>query len=416
MSETPLVTVESPVAARRFWPGVLREPGLRRFVTSTLVWGSAHQMLTLSQGFLVFDLTQSEAYLALLGAAVGLPALLLAAAGGFLADRLPQQRILLAGSLIAGIPMAAIAALHATGTLEAWHVLAAGLAQGTSLGLDWTSRLSLLPRMVSRPRLVQAVSVDLAGFQAVRVIAPLASGALLDTAGTPAVYALIAGLFAVNVLVVASFRPAARGARTPAPVAQDAREVLALLRRDGVLGMNVLFTGVNALMLGGFVYLAPAFVSQQLGGGSGSLGVVLTLVGVGAFTGSSLVALRGGVRNAGAGLVVSNLLFAGSAAAYAFTGSLWSAAPVAVLFGTFNAVHMSLGAAAIQTAVPDEVRGRVFGAYEVAWSAFPLGGLFFGLLASAAGLSWAYVAGAAMVSAFTVAAWALSSGIRGLRL
>ncbi len=395
--------------------GALSEDQFRRYTLGTFVWGSAHQLITLVQGYTLFKLTDSTLYLAALGGSVGAMAVIMPIAGGFLNDRLPRKRLLLTGSAAMTLAMALVTALYAAGDLQPWQVLVAGSVQGAFLGLDWTTRQALLPAVVSRPRLVSAVSVDLASFNLARIAAPLVGGAVLAKWGGPSAYGLISGLFASSVLVALSLQPAPFVARDGVrPIWGDLKEVAALLKGDQVLSVNMLFTAVNALMLGGIIYLLPAFAEREIGTGERGLSWLFTAVGLGALVASIAMSVIGAVRRAGAWLIASDLAFAALVVGFAASGSLGLALAAAAALGFFNSVHITLGAAAIQLASPEAMRGRVFGVYEVAWGLFPLGGLVLGTLASWTGLAWALVAGAALVALCSVGVWAWSPKIRGL--
>jgi MFS family permease len=395
----------------------LREPGLRRFSSATLAWGSAHQMVTVSQGYILFDMTDSKLWLAALGASVGFPNVLAAVLGGVLSDRFERKYLLMAGSFIVALPMLSIAILFALDLLQPWHILVAGAAQGVSLALDWTSRLSLLPNMVPRRVVVSSLSIDQSVFNGARVLGPLAAGLVLRVSGASTSYSIIAGLFAVAIVLYISFKPVRSLTKTAhSAVLSELSEAARLLGSEPVLGLNVLFTAANAMMLGGFVYMVPAFAKEVFDTGATGVGLLFAATGTGAFLGALLVAIRGGTDSAGRGLFISNILFAAAAVLYAFTGSVWLATPVAFMVGLFNAIHVAIGISAIQVNVPDEIRGRVTGAYELAWASFPLGGLVVGSLAEVTSLRWAVIAVAAAVTLMTVAVFSLSARMRHLRL
>jgi MFS family permease len=400
----------------------LRDPGLRRFSSGTLAWGTAHQMITASQGFVLFEMTGSALWIAWLAAAVGIPNIIAAVIGGVLSDRLQRRTLLIIGSSIVALPMVAIAILYAADALEPWHILLAGSAQGVSLALDWISRLSLLPNVVPRRIMVSAISIDQSVFNVARVSGPLIAAAILASAGPSASYGVIAGLFAIAILIYTTFKFQIRpDDRHEVKIGlssafRELRETANAVRSDTVIGLNVLFTAMNAMMLGGFVFMIPVFAEEVFDSGELGLGVIFATTGTGAFLGAMAVASRGESISAGRGLMVSNLLFAGAAAVYTVTDTLAIAAIVAFFFGLFNAVHVALGIAAIQVNVPERVRGRVTGAYELAWASFPLGGLVVGALAVAVGLQSAVAIAAAAVAVLTVVIFVMSPRMRGLRL
>jgi MFS family permease len=397
--------------------GALGEAAFRRFIIGTFCWGSAHQLVTLAQGYTLFSITGSTLYIAALGAAVGVPQLIFSAAGGFMNDRLPRKPLLIAGSLTVSTAMAAIAVAHALDALQPWHILLAGAVQGAFLGFDWTTRNAMLPSVVSRPRLVSAVSADLTAFNLARTVAPLAGSSVLQAWGGPPVYAIIAGLLLGNVgLVLTLTAPPVAARAASASLSKDIRELSALVRGNGVIATNMLFTAVNALMAGGLIYLMPVFAEREFDAGGRGLGVLMTAMGAGAFIAGGVLAVRGTVGKPGPALVASNVLFAGAAAGLALSGPLWVGVLAAGAAGLFNSYHIALGAAAIQLATPEAARGRVFGLYEVAWGMFPLGGLVFGALARGAGLNVAVASGALATLAFTLFVWLLSPSVRRLSL
>ncbi|MDP6666826.1 MAG: MFS transporter [Dehalococcoidia bacterium] len=397
--------------------GSLRDSSLQRFVTATILWGTAHQLVTVSQGYLLFALTESTLWLAALGAAVGIPNVIVAVLGGLLADRVSRKRLLIAGSTIAGLPMLAVTVLYAVDALEPWHLLIAGAAQGSALALDWIARLSLLPDVVPKNTIVRAISIDQTAFNGARVVAPLIGGFILGSLGPSSSYGLITGLFALAIVAYTTFRP-----RPPAVpthhvgIQEDFKEVGRVLRSNAILRLNLAFTAVNALMLGGLIFIIPAFAREIFDTDEAGLGYLFAAVGMGAFAGAGTMSWTGGVRRAGYALLVTDVLFGGFVIAWAFSSTLPLALPAAFLLGYFNGVHIALGIAVIQVNVPAEVRGRVLGAYELAWSWFPLGGLASGSLAALVGLRLSLTILAIGLIVFTVTIAVMSLQFRRLRI
>jgi MFS family permease len=101
-----------------------------------------------------------------------------------------------------------------------------------------------------------------------------------------------------------------------------------------------------------------------------------------------------------------------------FTVSTLLIASVAFAFvaGVVNAVHITLGTVAVQTRVDDEMRGRVFGVYEMAWGFFPAGGIVFGGLVAAFGPEVSLTIGVVGTGLVTMAIWLFSSVTRSYTL
>lgn len=397
--------------------GSLRDSALQRFVAATLMWGTGHQLITVSQGYLLFELTESTLWLAALGAAVGIPNVIVAILGGLLADRIPRTRLLKIGACIAGVPMLAVTILLFFDALEPWHLLIAGGAQGAALALDWIARLSLLPDVVPRNTIVRAISIDQSAFNGARVIAPLIGGFILASWGPTASYGLITGLFGMAIIAYTTFRPHTHVVPGPrVGIIEDFKEVGRVLRGNVILRLNLMFTAVNALMLGGLIFIIPAFAKDIFEVNEAGLGYLFASIGIGAFAGAVTMSWTGGVRRAGPALLITDLLFGVFVIAWAFTTNIPLALPAAFLLGYFNSVHIALGIAVIQVNVPAEVRGRVLGAYELAWAGFPLGGLASGSLAAAFGLRNSLTIMAVGLIVFTLVIALVSLNFRQLRI
>jgi hypothetical protein len=365
----------------------------------------------------MFELTGSTMWLGALGAAIGIPNLVMGVVGGLLADRVSRTRLLMIGSAVAGLPMLAIALLYAADALEPWHLVVAAVAQGTGLSIDWISRLSLLPDVVPVNILVRAISIDQSVFNAARVSGPLIGGFILGASGASAAYGAIAALLGLAFLTYTTFRPHTQSAvQNSSGVVEDLREVIREVRGNSLLGMNLAFTAVNALVLGGMVFMIPAFAKEIFVTDEAGLGYLFAAVGIGAVAGAITMSLTGGLRKAGLALLITNLLFGGFVIAWSHTSAMVLAMPFAFMLGYFNSIHVALGIAVIQVNVPAEVRGRVIGAYEIAWSGFPLGGLVSGLLAAALGLPGALTVLAVGLITFTLIVAAFDVRFRQSRI
>ncbi len=397
--------------------GTLANSQLRRFLAATTLWGTGHQLITVSQGYLLFDLTDSTLWLAALGGAVGVPNIIVAILGGILADRIPRKRILMIGAAVAGVPMLSITILLTVDALEPWHLLVGGAAQGSALALDWIARLSLLPDVVPKKIMVRSVSIDQAAFNGTRVIAPLIGGFVLASAGTTFAYGIIVGFFGLAIVTYTTIKPhTAVSHGHHLGVVEDFKEVGRLLGSNVILRVNLMFTAVNALMLGGLIFIIPAFAKDVHGVGETGLGYLFAAVGLGAFAGAFTIFLIGGVRRSGIALLITDVLFGTLVIVWAFTTTMALALPIAFLLGYFNAVHIALGIAVIQVNVPVKIRGRVIGAYELAWAGFPLGGLVSGSLAAIFGLENSLAIIAAGLIVFTIVTTLVSEKFRSIRI
>ena len=373
-------------------------------------------LVLISNSFLIYDMTGSGLWLAALGASLAIPQFIFAGVGGVLADRLPRRLMLISGSAIGAATMAVLAALSFAGQLEPWHIVASGVAFGAALGNDWTARQAFIANLVDRSQLVRAVSFDQTSFHVSRITAPLIGGVLLASTGSQGTFTLGAVSFAIAALLLLTLRPRQEiDERSPA-VWEGISEAIQKMRADSIVSVVVVFTAVNALFLGGFIYLAPVFATDVLDGGSIEQGSILTGMGIGAVVGALWLGWRGNVRQAGLAMLVTNAATVLAIGFFSFSTILAASIALATVAGVVNAVHITLGTVAIQTRVEDEMRGRIFGIYEMAWGFFPAGGIVFGGLVAAFGPEPSLMIGVIGTGVITAAIWIFSSATRSYTL
>ena len=390
---------------------------LRKFLIGTVVWGIGNQMVTVTQTYVIFDITQSVLQLSILGAAVVIASVSTSIVSGFLADRFSRKVLLMWGSVMTCSSMLAVGLLLLTDRIEPWHIQVAGAIHGSALALDWTARFSLLPIMVPRNILPRAVFFDNSFFNLGRVLAPLIWGAIVQIWGYEWTYITIAVVMAVNFVIVATYRPISSNIATAhQPIWQDAVEIASVVRHNAILNGNLTFTFVNALLMGGFIYLLTPISREVYNVGAGEYSQLFAAVGVGAFIGGLYLGFSGGFKRTGYALLVSNVLTAGCAIVFALIASIYFGFAFAFLFGLMNSIHIGLGTISMQMAITDNVRGRLAGIYELAWGGFPAGGFVFGALANEMGPPAALIIGCVFVLFVTAAVGTFNPQLRRLRM
>ena len=257
---------------------------LRKFLVGTVVWGIGNQMVTVTQTYVIFDITQSALQLAILGAAVVIASVSMSLASGILADRFSRKTLLMIGSVMTATSMLTVGVLLITGRVEPWHIQVAGAIHGAALALDWTARFSLLPIMVPRNILARSVFFDNSFFNLGRVLAPLLWGAIVHWWSYDWTYVVIAGMMALNFVIVATYRPLSSSVPTThQAIWQDVVEIATVVRTNSILTGNLTFTFVNALLMGGFIYLLTPIAREVYNVGPGGYSQLFAAVGLGAF-------------------------------------------------------------------------------------------------------------------------------------
>ncbi len=383
----------------------------------TVSWSVGNQMVTVTQTYVIYDITQSSLQLGILGAAVVITSIAMSLISGILADRFSRRVLLMCGSVMTSTSMLAVGLLLITGRVEPWHIQVGGAIHGAALVLDWTARFSLLPNMLPREILIRAVSFDLSTFNLGRVLAPLLWGLIVANWGYEWTYIAIAGIMALNILIVATYRPRTSVAHVAhQPIWQDIVEITAVVRGNAILSGNIIFTFVNAVLMGGLIYLLTPIATDVFEVGPNEYSQLFASVAVGAFVGGIFLGITGGFRRTGYALLATNVLTVTTVMLFALAGSLFLGFTFALMFGLLNAMHVGLGNIALQTAISDNVRGRLAGIYEVAWAGFPAGGFLLGALANASDPSTSLIVGCGAVLLVTIVMAVFNPTLRQLRL
>jgi len=361
-------------------------PLYRRYWFASFASVGATQLITLGQGWLVFELSQSAFQLGVLGAAAALPNIVMTLAGGVIADRFDKRRIMLGTSLSISLLLAVLAWLDFSGQVLVWHVLTIAALFSLITGIDWPVRVSLYPRLVDRPAFMSAVALNSFIWQASRMAMPAAGGLLIAATDTWLVFALGACGFVV-MFSVALTLPAQPSDQVAGSALQQVREGLAFIWHTPLFRWLMSLTFIGMFFGQSFNQLMPVF-ADMLESGETGYGYLLSAGGIGSVVGTLVIGgvhqyRRLGTLMLGAAAIgaLMTILFAGIALTGSFGLALGAVLLGAVFASAFNISSMTV----LQLSVPDRLRGRVMGIHSMGFSLMPLGALLLGALAERVG-------------------------------
>jgi len=380
------ITARYPaLASRRF----------RHYWLASFASVGATQLITLGQGWLIFELSGSAIALGLLGAAAAGPNILLTLLGGVIADRFDKRRIMIVTSATTTLLLLILAWLDYSGQVAVWHVLTIAALVSLVTGLDWPARVSFYPLLVERHAFMSAVALNSFIWQATRMAMPAAGGLLIALAGnTWVLFALGAAGFFTMYLVILNLR-----VQTPDTVAQSPLEALleglAYIWQTTLFRYLLILTFIGMFFAQSYVQIMPVF-ADLLNSDEKGFGYLLSAGGVGSVTGTLLIGSIHRFRALGAVMLFSAaasavMLFGFALAAR--SGSFGFALSAAFLAATCASVFMISSMTVLQLEVPDQLRGRVMGIHTIGFSLIPLGGLFIGWLAERIGADLAVISG-----------------------
>jgi predicted MFS family arabinose efflux permease len=371
----------------------LNHRAFRSFFLAQLLVLVGSWMQTVSQAWLVLQLTDSPFKLGLLGTLQFGPILLLSPFAGVIADRWPARRLLVATQAAYGCQAWALALLVASGQASYWPIALLSLVSGLAHTVDAPARQSFVMRLVGREDLVNAVALNAASFNAARIVGPAIAGVLIARFGVQPAFVINGAGFAVSFATLLGLPVNAAPRRSPArSIWHEIAEGLRYARRTPRVRTLLAVLFVVSLCVFNFVVYVPLLARTVLGLGPEGFGFLMAAMGVGAVLGALTLGARA-TAEPGIALLLG-------AAAVACTGLLglstvrhvWTAVPLLFLTGFFGIVTVTGCNTALQLAAPDELRGRVMSLY--AWifgGVFPIGSFLVGAISERHGVSGAFL-------------------------
>ena len=369
-------------------------------------------MIIVAQGWLVLEMTDSAAMVALAGAMLSLPFLVLGPFSGVIADRVYRKHLLVGTRTTVSALMFFEGALILSGRAEIWHLLVLAFLAGCAFAMDIPARQSLIPDTVPPSVVANAVAVNVALFSLTTIAGPIAGAATLVAFGA-------GGCFLANGIGNAALAASIAGMRIPRRIRSGTLSVtgdflggVRYVRSQPVVQLLLAVALVITLTGRNWQQLAPVFVRDVYGRGEGGLGAIYTAAGVGAAMGAIALVPLSGVRRRGPLFAAGLAIALGATLAFALSPSLWPAVISVLVLGLGLQVIETLTQTVLLVETPEHVRGRVMSLSSLLWGLQPLGVLAAGGVADVAGPQIAIAGGAVFAAllltslyARTRAAW-----------
>lgn len=385
------------------------------------------QMLWVTQGWLLYEISGSPLALGAAGIARAAPATILTFFGGAVADKVDQRRLLIRIQVLQMALLLLLAAISATGRIEIWQILFIVSAAAGVQAFENPARQAMFPHLLQRRFLMDAVSLNAAVHPGARMVGPAIGGILLGLVVnfSSSVYMGASALFAVSALGYAANVVLLYQVRLPTIVKSGPSTSVA---KDMLMGLKFVFnTPLFAFLIGmtyfinffawSFQSLFPIFAKDVLGVGTEGLGLMYATLGAGSLFGATVAASLKDFRRRG-WLIIGGAWFEGSILTL-FAFSHWFGISLVLLFfaGLGQSIFNVTAQGTLQYLVPDEFRGRVMGLWGMTHTSVqPLGQLEMGLVASAASAPIAVIIGGVAVAGFALLAALPNRRIRELDL
>lgn len=345
-------------------------------------------MQKVAQAWLIVSLTSAaSAFYLGLDAFVGeVPILLFTLIGGVVADRANRRHLLLISQCVQMTAAFSLAALVFTNNIHIWQILSLSFITGVAQAFGGPAYQSLIPSLIPKETLPNAIALNSIQFNLARVIGPVIAGVALTSFGMVACF----GLNGLSFLFVIAAIVALHVKHIPSTATSSMRDQLKgglryvrhqpQLRTLTILGFISAFLGLPLLT---FLPIITKDVFQQ---DVGLYTQFMTLAGAGAVLGALAVAWIGKHRHMGLMLLVMQALLGVIAISFSLSTTLWLSKLLLFAGGAMLVTCFSMTTSLVQLLAPTELRGRVVSIYMVAFrGGSPLGGLISGWLVTQAG-------------------------------
>lgn len=373
-------------AIQRFRLGTfssLKHADYRYLWFGTLFMSAGQWIQQVTLGWLLYDLTGSAVLLGMLNGLRALPFLIASPIAGVAADRADRRKILLVTQYLLLTTAFSMGALVAAGFLKVWHLFAFTLITGVTWAFVDPVRQSLVPALVPKTDLMNAVALNSAAFNLTKVVGPSAGGLLIVAFGAAGNF-FVQGIAYVGVLVSIYWLttpPAPTEARRTSAVANLKEGLIYVWSNPAIFALmaSALVPRIFAIP---YQTLMPVFQKDVLKVGAEGLGMLLAAPGVGAMlAGLMLATLANRVRRQGILMLISLVLLGVMLNLFSWTTSFHMALLALVAVGGFQVIYMATTNTMLQVIVPDHLRGRVMSIYALDRGLMPVGALMAGVSA-----------------------------------
>jgi len=374
-------------------------------------------MQNTAQGYLIFSLTGSQAYLGLVGFVSGIPSWVFMLYGGLIADRIPRRTMLIITQCIMMVLAFVLAGLVFLDIVQPWHILVLSFLLGVANAFDTPARMSLVADLVSREDMSNAIAYNSIIFNAGLIAGPAIGGMIYALTGPGWCFTINGASFIAVIIALTMMRVATLPAPASKPSALSAiKEGLNYLREDRLaltLTISTFFLNIFGF---GLLVLFPAWAVNVLKGDVTTYGALNSARGVGALFAGLLLALTSTRGLRGKQWTVGSLLVPIAICIFALSANLSLSLALIAVLGFAMLIILNNNNAMVQSRVPDQLRGRVMSIYSLMFmGGGPIGSLLAGSIAEVTSAQTTAFIFAGALAIFAAVIWFFLPGVRAMK-
>lgn len=362
----------------------LRHPNFRLWFIGQVISLIGTWMQATAQGYLVYELTNSSAYLGAVAFANGLPTLFFSTFGGLIADRISKRKMIIITQSSMMVLAFILAILSFTGWVQAWHIIILAFLLGIANAFDAPARQAFIVEMVSREDLANAIALNSTIFNLGTLVGPSAAGLIYAWLGPSWCFTIngisFIGVIGALLLMKLQSEPVVSVSRS---ALKNLKEGFQFVLKEPRIRLILVYVGLVSIFGFSLLTLVPAWAVKILGGDVRTNGWLLSARGAGSLVGALMVAYVGSKATRHRiwqfGWYLMPVALVGFGLLRWVPGSLL----VLAVMGWGLMTVLNISNALIQSYVPDHLRGRVMSVYVLVFmGTSPIGSLLAGSVAA----------------------------------
>ena len=336
-----------------------RHRDFRIFWTGSFFSSIGTQFTTVAMAWQIYELTNSPFQIGLLGLARALPQIVLLLFAGLLADAVNRRKLMICTQTGLFCVSATLALLTYSGIASPQLLYVATMLLALFSSLEQPSRQSLIPNLVPREDLAQALALQGTQRYVPMIVGPSLAGIVLAFFGPAACYTIdalswIAMLLAL--LLLKTKISEGGGMRTVS--LRSLKEGIGFVWRHGII-LPLMLLDFGATFFGNVRGLLPIYARDILLVGPTGLGMLYAARAVGSVSAAAAMSLRGPVRRSGLWVFIGVGIYGLATALFAYSGMFWFSLLMLTLTGVGDTISSILRGTINQLQTPDALRGRM---------------------------------------------------------
>jgi len=335
-------------------------------------------MQSVAQSWLVLDISKSARMLGLDAFLGNIPIFLFSLVGGVVADRVSRRRLLLGSQWVQLTCAFTLAGLFAAHFVQVWHILCLSFIVGTAQSFGGPAYSALVPTLVEKEDLPNAIALNSIQFNLARSIGPVLGGITLAKFGPTWCFSLNGVSYIAVIISLLLLHMKFQPQRTGESIMASMKQGFRFIRKQGAMEALIVMAFCMTAFAFPMIVFLPVFAKNVFHGGPNTFTILLASSGLGSVAGALIVAALGNVHNKGRVALIMLVCMGSGMAGFAISQNLILSCVLLFFSGAALLSAFAMISSLVQLITANEMRGRVMSVYNVAFR----GGMPFGSIVS----------------------------------